>query len=322
MELELFTTIDTWVDTRIDRLVEIVSHNLASDLGLILNASITLYVVFYAYMTLAGKIQEPVKDLVWNLAKFAFLIGFMNNMGGYLTLSTEAVKGLASIGTGGTEQGFAYLDSFISKGSDTISKVAKKAGKSISGRIIGFLVSVAMWAGMLLAALPAFMIIITNKIVMYFLLGLAPLFIFTLMWGWLKESFNQYLGALLSNALVIVVVSAITKGVIELFQEIQYVEMAELNMLLIGASYIILGVFATSVMTFLAEKANGLMRVSIETIPSAVPASQAGGGNGGKEKRSALDTRSITSGAVGGAVRLGMSAYRRMKKAGGGGNAE
>jgi len=184
-----FSRIDKFIDANMDNITNIISSYFASDLNVLLSSSLALYIVFYGYMVLAGKVQAPIEDLIWNLARFALLITFMNNGDGWLDLTKEAIKGLSSIGTGST--GLGFIDDQFKE----VGKIATKVGEDAPYIIDGIL-QLIIWAGFLLSAVPAVLLILANKISMYILLAFLPLFIFCLMWGWLKESFNQYMSAL------------------------------------------------------------------------------------------------------------------------------
>jgi len=254
-----FSRIDKFIDANMDNITNIISSYFASDLNVLLSSSLALYIVFYGYMVLAGKVQAPIEDLIWNLARFALLITFMNNGDGWLDLTKEAIKGLSSIGTGST--GLGFIDDQFKE----VGKIATKVGEDAPYIIDGIL-QLIIWAGFLLSAVPSVLLILANKISMYILLAFLPLFIFCLMWGWLKESFNQYMSALLSNALVIIVITTLLKSVVTFFTSFETKSGA--NVYLVTVAYFVTGFFGAFIIKYLAGICSNLMRVSIEKIPT------------------------------------------------------
>lgn len=275
-QITIFASIDSFLENNMDAITETVSEVLSSQVSTLFTASITLYVLFYGYMVLAGKIEAPVSDLIWNLAKFALLITFINNVDGWLDLTKESIKSLSEI-TG--TRGLGFLDTQFSQIGRTTKFYADKADWGL-----GWVVAVLIWAGFLLSCIPAVLLIVINKVSMYFLLALLPLFIFCLMWGWLKESFNQYLSAILSNALVIVVVTVFLEAINNFLYEATL--SGTLNSLMVAMSYVVIGLFGAALVKYLASQASNLMRVSIEKLPQArsnpgSPSKPGSGGGGG-----------------------------------------
>lgn len=254
----VFSNIDKFLDNNINELSQSISTILSGQIGLITTSSITVYVVFYGYMVLAGKIQAPVEELVWTLAKFALLLTFIDNTGDWLNLVKEAIKGLASLG--GSDGGLAFIDNQFKR----VAELADKLGGDAKWGS-GWAVSIIVWTGFILSCFPAAIIIVINKIMLYFLLSFLPLFIFCLMWGWLKESFNQYMSALLSNALVIIVITAVLRGVVDFFTNFA---VSRGNPFLVAFAYLLTGLFGAFLVKFLAEQCNSLMKVSVEKIPT------------------------------------------------------
>ena len=50
--------------------------------AVLISGAITLYVLWMGYQTLAGKIQTPIQDVVWNLAKIGIILAFIENTSG------------------------------------------------------------------------------------------------------------------------------------------------------------------------------------------------------------------------------------------------
>jgi len=254
----IFTKIDVFFNENMNELTKIISDLFANDLMLLMSSGLTMYLIFYGYMVLAGKIQASIEDLIWNLARFSLLITFMNNTGGWLDLTKEAIEGISNIGTGA--KGLEFIDKQIIE----VAKLINKMTDDVPWYAEYFVIAV-MWIAFGLSCVPAVLLIMANKISMYILLALLPLFIFCLMWGWLKESFNQYMSALLSNALVIIVVTTILKAIVLFFGSF---DLTGMNVALACFGYVVVGLFGGFTIKYVAGICNSLMRVSVEKIPS------------------------------------------------------
>lgn len=254
----IFTRIEFFFNENMTQLTKIISDLFANDLMSLMTTGLTIYVVFYGYLVLAGKIQAPIEDLIWNLARFALLITFLNNTGGWLDLTKEAIEEISSIGTGG--KGLEFIDKQIIVVAKLINKMVNEVPWYAE-----YFVIVVMWIGFGLSCVPAVLLIMANKISMYILMALLPLFIFCLMWGWLKESFNRYMSALLSNALVIIVVTTVLKAIVLFFGSF---DLTGMNVALACFGYVVVGLFGGFTIKYLAGICSSLMSVSIEKIPT------------------------------------------------------
>ena len=65
MAVGVFEYIDQFINSHLSAISTQVSEIFSTQLSLLFIGSITLYIVFYGYMILSGKIQAPVEDLVW-----------------------------------------------------------------------------------------------------------------------------------------------------------------------------------------------------------------------------------------------------------------
>lgn len=261
----VFEYIDKFIDLHLDTISSGVSDIFSTQLTLLFSASISLYIMFYGYMILAGKIQAPVEDLIWNLARMALLMTFITNTDGWLDLVKAAIKTLPQLG--GSDDGLKFIDRQFTHISETAEKFAKKADWGA-----GWFVSGLVWLGFLLALVPAALIIVINKIMLFFLLSLLPLFIFCLMWGWLKESFNQYMSAILTNVLIIIVITAFLKGLVDFV--IDYEVKTGINPVMAGMIYVVLGFFSAKFIGFIVLSLMNMMRVTVDKLPSAAPKGQ------------------------------------------------
>lgn len=206
--MKLFTSIGEAINSTVDVYIEEIQKGWVADLISLASVSISLYVLVFGYMVLAGKIQTPLADLFWNLGRFALILAFINNTDGYLTASNQAIEGLKGFFAGG-ENSYSMLDerfgSLIVVGAD-IWRDASGIKDSVIAvfRLIGLFPIV-------LGFTASGALIVFTEITLKILLATAPIFLFALMWGFLRDSFNNWLSAILGNALVILFTTTIMK---------------------------------------------------------------------------------------------------------------
>lgn len=265
----IFTMVNDFIDGQMKTVVELTQTNVANSVSTILSVSVVAYLTFYGYMILADKVQSPIKSIIWKCVSFAIIIAFIQNAGGVLTLAGEAVEELSTIGSGGNV-GLAFLDDQYLRMYDLAIKLWDK-GNIFTGAV-GFLGVMLAWG---FFTVPVFCIFVASKFTMFLLLGFAPLFVFCLMWGWLKQSFSNYLSALLGNALIILVIRTLQKVGVDFFDKFKYngeTAPALTGILLLAVAVILIFLYIHIIKT--VEK---LMSVTVDQIPTfGLPSANAG----------------------------------------------
>lgn len=257
----VFTYIDNAVSSVLTEAVKITQTNLSNSISNILTISVIMYIMVYGYMILADKIQSPFKSIVWKLTSFAIIIAFVQNAGGVLTLAGQAVEELSTIGSGG-EAGVGFLDdqyNRMAKLADTMSEQASMG--------TGWAVNILVLLAYVLMAVPIFSILIIAKFTMFFLLGIAPLFVFCLMWGWLKDSFSQYLTALISNALIVIVARTMQKSLFDIFESLT--KLGDMNVYMLAFIFVIVAWFSKDLLNYIIGVVSKLARVTADSFPES-----------------------------------------------------
>lgn len=162
----------------------------------IFTSSLTAYITWRGYQTLAGKLQRPVEDVVWDVAKMLIIMIFVTNAGGYLDMTAAAINGIRD-GVSGGDSIWAILDSVWER--------AQKLGATLYGMDDskyfafegGFAEAIVWLSVAFLVGVSAFVNLIAEFILML-MLTTAPIFIFCLMWGWLRPMFNNWLQTILT----------------------------------------------------------------------------------------------------------------------------
>lgn len=180
----------------------------ANDVMTLATAAITLYVLWKGYQTLAGKTQAPLSDLAWDLAKFGIIITFVTNAGGYLTSATEALEGMKDGFSGGVNV-WQTLDNLWLSTQNLADKVYQKDTDFVP--MAGAIGMVLVWAGSIVLMAVGTVIYLVADVTMSLLIITAPIFIFCLMFGFLRSMFNNWLQLMFSSILTVLFASLVIR---------------------------------------------------------------------------------------------------------------
>lgn len=248
-----FVKFNTTVMDAINKLGDTYQAQYATGIMSLMVGSITLYIMYMGYATIAGKKQTPVHDLVWDLARFAIITAFITNAGGYLTSVTQGLEGLKDGFTGGTSV-WATLD--------TLWESTQKLGDLIYGqdnstyvKAEGGLGLLLVWGGSITLMVTSAVVFLTADLTMKFMLITAPIFLFCLMFGFLRPMFNNWLQLIFSSILTVLFASL----VINLAVDFQADILAQIgtsvdnsNIVTMGAMGCVVGVLAAILVTIAA----------------------------------------------------------------------
>ncbi|WP_235809779.1 type IV secretion system protein [Pseudomonas syringae group genomosp. 3] len=203
-----FEKYNTLVMGKIDVLSAGLTSNYAQMVAVIITAAVTLYIVWIGYQTLAGKIQTPIQDLMWNLAKFAVILTFVNNVDGYLTAALDAAQGLKTgFGAAGGDSIWNTLDRMWQE-SQELGEILYKMDDGFVP-LTGWGARNMIWlgAGVLMTVIA--LVFLVADVTIALLSITAPLFIFCLMFGFLRTMFNNWLQLIFSSILTVLFASLI-----------------------------------------------------------------------------------------------------------------
>lgn len=213
MSAGFFSKVNQSIVSSVDSMVTGYSHEYANLVMSIFGISITIFVLVKGYMTLAGKLQEPMKDLLWEMTRAMVIVMFVTDSEGILTQAMAAIDGIkngfASIG-GGSGDIWVDLDSFW--------ETAQKLGTTIHAldpfpfvKLDGALAEILVWIGAIIALLAASLTFLLSYVVLKLLTITAPIFIFCLLFGFLREMFNNWLRMIFSSILTVMFSSLVVK---------------------------------------------------------------------------------------------------------------
>ncbi len=251
----LFVKFNAEVIDTIEKAGQASSNIYVQAVAVLISGAVTLYVLWMGYQTLAGKIQTPMQDVVWNLAKMGIILAFIDNTGGYLTATLDALQGLKD-GLSGNNPGgvWAKLDGLWAQTQTMMETVyiQDTSYVPLKGIASASMVLIGSLSLMLISGLIFFAADLTMT-----LLGItAPIFIFCLMFGFLRTMFNNWLQLIFSSILTVMFASLVIDIGTTFMNNIQgqvIAQASDSNILIMGAMVLVTGVL-TGAAVFLSGK--------------------------------------------------------------------
>lgn len=180
-----------------------LSEQLSSSVLTLTGSATTLYILYYGYLTLAGKKTTPIEDLALQLTLVAIIMSVLANYNGILTSTQNAINGLKE-GIGTQQNIWQTLDSLWIKTQQVADKIYEMDTDYIPMK--GGVGMVAVWAGSIVVMAMTALTTLVAQTTLFLLSVISPLFIFCLAWGWFRSMFTNYLETIVSSFLTIVLV--------------------------------------------------------------------------------------------------------------------
>ncbi|HDS5980330.1 TPA: type IV secretion system protein [Escherichia coli] len=276
----------------------------SSMISVIVTSSVTLYLIVCGYMQMAGKLRT--EDFGYNIVKMSIILTFVNNSGGYLDSAIDAINGLKE-GISGSDSVWAILDSLWYKTqvlADTIYKLGDEDWVNIRGAVgLCF-----VWAGAVITMICSAFTFLSAEITIKLMTWVSPIFIFCLMYGFLRPMFNNWLMAIISSVLTLMFASLVLKiGTNYLDKTIQKATtlVESVNIITLAVQVFIIYIAAAFLVWLSAKIATQLAGVGVDgAIQGAAAMGVIGGG---------FAAARATSGAGGIVKNMGVGAYEGAK---------
>ncbi|OOF40058.1 hypothetical protein BKK50_09975 [Rodentibacter rarus] len=194
------------------------SGGYASTLSSLFPSAVTIFILYKAYQILAGKVQSPVAEIIWDLAVKIMILAVVTNYGGYLSLALSAVDGIKESFVGG-DSIFSLLDDQLEI-AQSLAGTIYALDESDYVPLAGAIGAAGVWLGTGIALLVAGIILLVAEITLKLLAITAPIFIFCLMWGFLRQMFNQWLQLIFANIITVLYVGIVGRLGINFFKSI------------------------------------------------------------------------------------------------------
>ncbi|MFP9469977.1 type IV secretion system protein [Pectobacterium brasiliense] len=228
-------------------------------------SSFTLFVTYRGYQTLAGKLQTPVEDVIWDVGRMLLIMTFVLNLDGWLDLAISSINGLTD-GVSGDDNVWVLLDTVWAK-AQTIGQKLYQQDDSTYVKLNGGIAQLLVWGGAIVTLLFGSAVNLLAGIIIVLMTTTAPLFIFCLLYGFLTPMFNNWLKIIFTviltimfSALSIRIVINYLNGLLD--KAVNFADSA--NIITLGVQCCVAGVISGIIIWFSAKIANALGGVAVQ----------------------------------------------------------
>ena len=241
--------------------------------------TVTIWIMFEAYKSFAGKSDRPLQELVWKITSAMLVIAVATNQNGFMETLKVAFEGLHHLMSGDINL-FAKLDKLFDEAIKLANTTYQATPSSIPGAILGTLCMLLIYLGFVIGAVPTFLIIVFTELTLKLLLLLLPIAVFALAFGFSKQIFNQWLNLFISNALTILIVGLIMSAVLGTYTDFQtslISNVGNVEPMSVALQSFLMGIIMLGLVKVAHSIAEKLGTVSIEAISKSALGSQISG---------------------------------------------
>ncbi|EAI2045436.1 type IV secretion system protein, partial [Campylobacter upsaliensis] len=180
-----------------------------AELMVLFSIIITLVIMYKGYEVLMGKSQSPIRELTWDIAGKLLAITFALNLGGWLDLVIGAMDGIYEWAGGGAQM-YQNLDEMFANTSQLTDAIWKKSS-GVGDSILAVVAMCLCYMGFAISVIPTLAILIVTTFTQTLLVISAPIVFWLLVFKATRNVFTQWIGLLLSNTLVLLLVGLFLK---------------------------------------------------------------------------------------------------------------
>ncbi|EKN6008510.1 hypothetical protein DVQ89_22595 [Yersinia enterocolitica] len=306
----VFTGIGETIDNATATFVTDVASNTIDIIYPWAIGGVTLYIMLWSYMMIAGKVDSPARDGFIKIAKIMIIGAMALNADWYLNGVISALQGIeegltAAFGDGQGGSIYATLDNSLSKGLELIlmcKQKASEAGWSFGKAIGWWIIAAIMTVGFALVVVVGGIAVMVSTFYIKILFAIGPIFIMCLMFPITAKFFDSWIGYVLNHSLIVALTVVVMTLAIKIYDyQISKVVMdSEQNMLAISLELLVVAAalyaITKGVMGMAAALAGGLSMAVM------------GVGGLGQAAGNASRGAKAVGGAVGGAAGAGYGA--------------
>ena len=231
----VFASLETTFDNATNSLVNSAIGSIVSTLTPVILVGVTVYFMITGYMIIAGRIQEPLSDLIIKAFKIAIVSALCLDVGGVTSYIIGGMNGIltmlnSAFGVSGSP--FQALDDLFNKGIDSAANLAV-ALQELEFYEMGAIVTVGasmlvVMFGTILMTIIGGAIMLLSKVALTMIFAVSPFFIAGLFFpitarfadAWINQALNYILVSVfvlftmsITNALFLQVANAIIAAV-------------------------------------------------------------------------------------------------------------
>ncbi|MEW6484753.1 MAG: type IV secretion system protein [Pseudomonadota bacterium] len=229
-------------------------------------ASATLYILWRGYQTLAGKLSTPAEDVMWDIMRMAIILSFLANVSGYLDSVIDAIHGLKE-GFSGGDNIWQMLDTLWDK-AKVLGKKLHDMDNSTYVKDEGMTAQFYVWLGVFVLMLVTVFVSMIAEVMILLLSITAPIFIFCLIYGFLRPMFNNWLQNIFAAILTVLFSALSLRMVITFMTKILTQSLAgaaQSNIVELGAQVCLAGICA-AILVYLSAKLAGALAGASATV--------------------------------------------------------
>ena len=253
-----------------DTILEVITQDAVANqihqASLLVGIVITIYVLFHGYLILAGKTQDPIKELIWKMVGWFLIISFAYKSPDLVTSVSNAINGIHTWASDSDLGLWGKLQDVFDNATLVASIMEKQDG---TFELTGFFSGVVVLFGFSIFALSSIVIIVMTSFFLKVLIMIAPIAILSKLFGWTKGVFEGWLELIISNALTVMLVSVFFNIVNVQYEKIieKAIGKAEKTQVL-GLSFEIFyaSILATVLILMAVKISDKLSRFSLEQI--------------------------------------------------------
>ncbi|HJE66783.1 MAG TPA: type IV secretion system protein [Campylobacter avium] len=267
---------------------------------------VTLSIMYKGYETLAGRSQDPVRELIWDIARKLFILTFVLNINGWLSSAISALDAIYAWAGGGT-QFYSRLDGVTGSFLDTLNKVWKSYG-GITGTIQAIFICFFMIASFLAVIITFAFTIISASITNTFLIIALPLALFCFMYQSTRNVFVQWCNMFISNIFLLIFMTCFIDFLINNLNALYASTQETSNFFIQIMQTILIGGILIACISVIKELAKNLANVSIDSAGSSAlnsMSSSVGKVSGSVSKSTGKAGLGVLSGSAAKAEKLG-----------------
>ncbi|CAI0898045.1 TrbL/VirB6 plasmid conjugal transfer protein [Serratia marcescens] len=274
----IFVGMDKNIMDGLNVVLEGQSSTYGTMISVIIVSSFTLFILYRGYQTLGGKLRTPVEDVVWDVGRMLLITTFVLNLDGWLDMAIAAIEGLKD-GISGDDNIWALLDTVWEK-AQTLGQTLFSMDTSTYVKLNGGFAEVLVWGGAIVLLMAATFANLLAEITILLMTTTAPLFIFCLLYGFLKPMFDNWLKTIFAAILTIMFSALSIRIAINYLNKILDTAAktsAETNMVTLAAQCLLAGTAAGVVVWFSAKLASALSGAAVQAVLQGAVMSGLGG---------------------------------------------
>ncbi|EAI7243174.1 type IV secretion system protein [Campylobacter upsaliensis] len=207
--MNLFQNLGLSIEQIINAIRQTGTSDKIAELMVLFSIIITLVIMYKGYEVLMGKSQSPVRELTWDIAGKLLAITFALNLGGWLDLVIGAMDGIYEWAGGGAQM-YQNLDEMFANTSQLTDAIWKKSS-GVGDSILAVVAMCLCYMGFAISVIPTLAILIVTTFTQTLLVISAPIVFWLLVFKATRNVFTQWIGLLLSNTLVLLLVGLFLK---------------------------------------------------------------------------------------------------------------